>query len=124
MPHWPVSAILQYRAFLAAMAPHVWASETFIRVGTLEADQLESIGRIFDLDDLAALIQKHLVGNSVDPHRLQDQGNPVNRLLAERFISLYNKQKKESDQGAGNAKGNPAAQDSQLLDEDCGGGRS
>lgn len=84
--------------FLQAMAPRSWGQgDVFPRVGELDEDQLKNIERIFDLDALAQLIRQQLPSDFEDPQWFPDSSKAVDQRLAEQFIFVYNKLKKEED---------------------------
>lgn len=84
--------------FLQAMAPRSWSENDVLpRVGTLDGDQLKNIKLIYDLDALAALIQKHLPGDFANPQWFPDRNDPVEQRLAEQFMFVYNKWKKDGE---------------------------
>lgn len=84
--------------FLQAMAPRSWGeSDVLPRVGDLRGDQLKNIKLIFDLDVLAQLIRQHLQGDLENPQWLPDRGKPVERRLAEQFMFVYNRWRKEGE---------------------------
>lgn len=84
--------------FLQAMAPQSWGENDVLpRPGELDGSQLKNIKLIFDLDDLAHLIQTHLPGDFADPQRFSDNERPVKQRLAEQFMLVYNKWKKDGE---------------------------
>lgn len=84
--------------FLQAMAPQSWgATDVLPRVGKLEGDELKKIKRIYDLDALADLIRKHLPGDFENPQQFLGHDKPVEQRLAEQFMYVFNKWKKEGE---------------------------
>lgn len=84
--------------FLQAMAPRSWGQEDVLpRVGKLDGNQLKNIKLIYDLDALAALIQEHLPGDFANPQWFPDGNKPVEQRLAEQFMFVYNKWKKDGE---------------------------
>lgn len=84
--------------FLQAMAPRSWGQNDVLpRVGRLDGDQLKNIKRIYDLDALAQLIRKHLPGDFENPQWFPDSSKPVEQRLAEQFMFVHNKWKKDGE---------------------------
>lgn len=84
--------------FLQSMAPRSWGQEDVLpRVGGLDGNQVKNIKFIFELDALAALIQKHLPGDFVNPKWHPDGQRSVEQRLAEQFMFVYNKWKKDGE---------------------------
>ncbi|MCL4743704.1 MAG: KAP family NTPase, partial [Phycisphaerales bacterium] len=84
--------------FLQAMAPRSWGEgDVLPRVGKLDGDQLKNIKLIYDLDALAQLIREHLPGNFENPQWYPDSSNPIGQRLAEQFMFVYNKSKKDGE---------------------------
>jgi len=91
--------------FLRAMAPRTWGEgDVLPRVGRLDGDQLRNIKLIYDLDELAQLVRRHLPGDFENPQWLPDSGNPVEQRLAEQFMFVYNKWKKDGEPPGTGAK--------------------
>lgn len=92
--------------FLQAMAPRSWGQEDVLpRVGELDGNQLKNIKLIYELDALADLIRKHLPGDFENPQWFPDSNKPVEQRLAEQFMFVYNKWKKEGEPPDAPAKG-------------------
>lgn len=84
--------------FLQSMAPRAWGEgDVMPRVGLLGGDQLKSIKLIYDLDALAQLIRQHLSGDFEDPQWLPDASKPVEQRLAEQFMFVLDKWKKDGE---------------------------
>lgn len=84
--------------FLQAMAPRVWGQEDVLpRVGELDGDQLKNINLIFDLEALAELIRKYLPGDFENSQWFPNSNKPVEQRLAEQFIFVFNKWKKDGE---------------------------
>lgn len=84
--------------FLEAMAPRGWGDGDVVpRVGRLDGNQLKNIKLIFDLDELAKLIQTHIPGDYEDPQWFSNSDLPLERCLAEQFIYVWKKWKAEGE---------------------------
>jgi len=84
--------------FLEAMAPRGWGDgDVLPRVGKLDGNQLKNIKLIFDLDELAARIQKHIPADYEDPQWFPNSDLPLERRLAEQFIYVWKKWKAEGE---------------------------
>jgi hypothetical protein len=89
-------------SFLQAMAPRSWGEgDVLPRVGELGGTQLKNIELVYDLDRLAQLIRQHLPGDFEHPQWLPNSSTPVDQRLAEQFMFLYGKVKKEADTAEG-----------------------
>lgn len=85
-------------AFLQAMAPRAWGEgDVLPRVGELGADQLRNINLIYDLDELAELVRKHLPGNFENPRWFPVSDTPIEQRLAEQFMYSFNKWRKDGE---------------------------
>jgi KAP family P-loop domain len=85
--------------FLRAMAPRSWGMEDGVpKVGRLDADQLKNIKLLYDLHDLAALIQEYLPGKFDDPQWDSDGERTTEQKLAEQFIFVWRNWKTEGEQ--------------------------
>lgn len=103
--------------FLQAMAPRSWGEgDVLPRVGKLDGDQLKNIKLIYDLDALAQLIREHLPGNFENPQWYPDSSNPIGQRLAEQFMFVYNKSKKDGEPPDRGSSGQ--ADDTPADDED------
>ena len=86
------------KLFLEAMAPQSWsAGDVLPRVGGLGATQLKNIKLLFDLDELAQLIRQYLPGDFENPEWYSDSSKPVEQQLAEQFMFVYNKWRKDGE---------------------------
>lgn len=104
--------------FLQAMAPRSWGQEDVLpRVGELDGNLLKNMKLIYDLDALAALIQKHLPGDFENPQWFPDSNKPVQRRLAEQFMYVYNKWKKDGEPPDAPAKGGNTPDASEPIDD-------
>lgn len=84
--------------FLQAMAARSWGEgDVLPRVGELDGNQLKNIKLIYDLDALAQLIRQHLPGDFENPQWFPDSSKPVEQRLAEQFMFVYNKWKKDGE---------------------------
>lgn len=100
--------------FLQSMAPRSWGQEDVLpRVGELDGNQLKNIKLIYELDALAELIRKHLPGDFKNPQWFPDSAKPVEQRLAEQFMFVYNKWKKDGEPPDAQAKSDSAPQPDQ-----------
>lgn len=84
--------------FMQAMATRAWGEGDLLpRVGELDGGQLKNIKLIYDLDALAQLIHQHLPGDFEEPQWFPDSSKPLEQRLAEQFIFVHNKWKKEGE---------------------------
>lgn len=91
--------------FLQAMAPRSWGEgDVLPRVGELDGNQLKNIKLIYDLDALARLIRQHLPGDFENPQWFPDSSKPVEQRLAEQFMFVHNKWKKDGEPPDAGAK--------------------
>jgi predicted KAP-like P-loop ATPase len=108
--------------FLQTMAPQSWGADDVVpRVGRLDGNQLKSIKLLFDLDAFAQLIRQHLPGDFVNPEWYPDSSKPVEQQLAEQFMFIYNKWKKEGEPPEachGSDNDSDEVRDSAMADED------
>lgn len=95
--------------FLQANAPQAFGEDDILpHVGQLDGSRLKNIELIYDLDALAKLIRLHLPGDFDEPQWFPDRCKPVEQRLAEQFIFVHNKLKKE---------GKPADADGETAGE-------
>jgi ABC-type branched-subunit amino acid transport system ATPase component len=88
----------QVARFLQSLAPLAWSEGAALpRVGELGARQLKNMKLIIDLDTMAAWVRKHCPGNFDDPTWLRDDATPLEQRLAEQFMFIYNKWKKDGE---------------------------
>lgn len=107
--------------FLQAMAPRSWGQEDVLpRVGELDGSQLQNIKLIYDLDALATLIQKHLPGDFANPQWFPDGNKPVEQRLAEQFMFVYKKWKKDGEPPDAKPSTDAAPPDKEPDDENDG----
>ena len=97
------------------------ASPWLISVNDLRAAEdalkdLKNIKLIFDLDDLAALIRQHLPGDFANPKHFPDSNTPVEQRLAEQFMFVYNKWKKDGEPPDVAIEKDTAPEDNELAD--------
>ena len=84
--------------FLQAIVGLSWGlNDGLPRAADLRINHLESINLIYNLDSLASLIQAHLPGNFANPQYYPDADTPIRQKLAEQFIYVYNKWKKDGE---------------------------
>lgn len=84
--------------FLQAMAPRSWGEgDVLPRVGKLDGNQLKNIKLIYDLDALAQLIRSRSPGDFENPKWFPDNSKPLEQRLAEQFMFVYNKWKKDGE---------------------------
>jgi hypothetical protein len=87
-------------AFLQAIAGLSWSiGDGTPHVADLRIDRLKTIMLIYDLDSLASLIKAHLIGDFANPQYYPDSDTPIGQRLAEQFIYVYNKWKKDGELG-------------------------
>ena len=111
----------QITRFLLSQAPTLWSSDSATPdVGDLGEDQLKTIDLVVDTNVLADLVRNHCAGNFDKPEWHADRDRPVEQRLAEQFMYVFNKRKKNEeppDSGdqqevpASNAKSAPAAEE-------------
>jgi hypothetical protein len=87
----------QVARFLQSQAPLAWREgDVLPHVGELDASQLKNMELIIDLDTLADWIRKCCPGNFDNLHPCpEDDTGPLDQRLAEQFMFVYNKRKKE-----------------------------
>jgi hypothetical protein len=103
--------------FLQAMAPRSWGEgDVLPRVGKLDGGQLKNIKLIYDLDALAQLIRQHMPGDFDNPQWFPDSSTPVEQRLAEQFMFVYNKWKKDGEPP--DREDSDQADDTSAEDED------
>jgi hypothetical protein len=84
--------------FLQAIAGRSWSmGDGTPHVADLRIDKLENLKLIYDLDSLASLIMAHLIGDFTNSQYYPDLDTPIERQLAEQFIYIYNKWKKDGE---------------------------
>jgi hypothetical protein len=98
----------QVARFLQAQAPLAWsAGDVIPHVSELGADQLKNMKLIINLDIMADWIREHCPGNFDNPEWFPDESKPLEQRLAEQFMFVYNKWKKEGEPpGAGGESDN------------------
>lgn len=90
----------QIGRFLQSMAPQTWSgNDVMPRVGDLDANHMKLIKRFFDLDTLADLIRGNLTGNFEDPQWIEGGIRPVEQRLAEQFMFILKKWKRDGEPG-------------------------
>lgn len=88
----------QVASFLQSQAPLAWTDgDVMPHVSELGADQIKNIGRIIDLDTLAEWIRRHCSGDFDNPEWFPDNAKPLEQRLAEQFMFVYNKWKKDGE---------------------------
>lgn len=84
--------------FLQSMAPQVRTlGQPGASVGELDTMQLKNIKVLIGLDHVATLIRKDLPGNFDDPKWDPLPGTPLVQVLAEQFMYVYNRWKREGE---------------------------
>ena len=90
----------QIARFLQSQAPLGWSEgDAMPHVGELASDQLKNIELIIDLDTMAELVRNHCPGDFDNPQWLPDDTRALEERLAEQFMFVFNKWKKESEAG-------------------------
>lgn len=88
----------QVARFLQSQAPLGWSEgDVLPRVSELDANQLKNIKLIIDLDTMAEWIRKHCPGDFDNPQWFHDDATPLEQRLAEQFMFVYNKWKKDGE---------------------------
>lgn len=88
----------QVPRFLQALAPLAWSEGAVLpRIGELDASVLTNMNLIVDLDTMAGWVRKHCPGNFDNPEWFPDDTKPLGQRLAEQFMFVYNKRKKDGD---------------------------
>ncbi len=88
----------QVARFLQSQAPLAWsAGDVMPHVSELGADQLKRMKLIIDLDTMAEWIRNHCPGDFDNPEWFTDDAKPLEQRLAEQFMFVYNKWKKDGE---------------------------
>jgi hypothetical protein len=88
----------QIARFLQSLAPLGWTEGSATpRVSELGANHLKNIKLIIDLDAMAGWIRRHSTGNFDNPEWLHGDDRPLEQRLAEQFMFVYNKWKKDGE---------------------------
>lgn len=88
----------QVARFLQSQAPLAWSESAVLpHVGKLGASQLKNMKLIIDLDMMAEWIRKHCPGDFDNPKWFPDDAKPLEQRLAEQFMFVYNKWKKDGE---------------------------
>jgi len=88
----------QVARFLQSQAPLGWSEGAALpRVSELGAGQLKNMKLIIDLDTMAEWIRKHCPGDFDNPKWFPDDAKPLEQRLAEQFMFVYNKWKKDGE---------------------------
>lgn len=104
--------------FLQAMAPRSWRDENALpRTGDLDGSQLKNIDLIFDLDELAALIQENLPGDFANAEWRSHSDASVDQRLAEQFMFVYNKWQNEGKPPDTNLANDTAPEKPECTDD-------
>jgi predicted KAP-like P-loop ATPase len=110
----------QVACFLQSHAPLAWGQgDPLPRVSELDANQLKSMKLIIDLDKLAELIRQHCAGNFDNPEWFPDDTKPMEQRLAEQFMFVYNKWKKDGEPPDAKVEGD-SEPESEDFDADSG----
>jgi hypothetical protein len=89
---------MQVARFLQSQAPLSWGGDHVLpRVSKLDGNQLKNIKLIIDLDTMAEWIRNHCSGDFDYPDWFSDEAKPLEQRLAEQFMFVYNKWKKEGE---------------------------
>lgn len=84
--------------FLHANAPQAWRDGAAVpHVSDLGAGELKRMKAVIDLDVLATWIQKSCPGDFENPSFYHDDTMPPEQRLAEQFMFVYNKWKKDGE---------------------------
>ncbi len=85
--------------FLQTMAPRSWGNGDAVpSVGNIDGNQFKNIEHLFDLDEMAALIQEHLSGNfEEEASFFPNNEKPIEQQLAEQFIHIWKQWKSEGE---------------------------
>lgn len=109
--------------FLRAIAPRAWGEgDVLPRVGKLDGNQLKNIKLIYDLDALAGLVRRHLPGDFENPQWYPGSSRSVEQQLAEQFMFVYNKWKKDGEpqDEKSDSYNNATSEASEAVDDDAG----
>ncbi len=88
----------QVSRFLLSEVPLAWGVEDGRQsVSDLTPEVLENIEFLIDLDTMADWVRRCFPGNFNEPQYYFDEDTPVDRRLAEQFISLYNTRKSNEE---------------------------
>ncbi len=88
----------QVSVFLRSQAPLSQGMlDAIPQPGDIDANQIKGIKLLIDLDELACLIRKNCPGDFDNPRHLHDHDVSVERRLAEQFMFVYNKWKKDGE---------------------------
>lgn len=84
--------------FLHANAPQAWRDGAAVpHISDLGAGELKRMKALIDLDVLANWIQKSCPGDFENPSFYHDDTMPPEQCLAEQFMFVYNKWKKDGE---------------------------
>lgn len=90
--------IRQVGNFLHANAPQAWRDGAAVpHISDLGAGELKRMKALIDLDVLANWIQKSCPGDFENPSFYHDDTTPPQQRLAEQFMFVYNKWKKDGE---------------------------
>jgi len=88
----------QVARFLQSQAPLAWSEgEVMPHLGELGADELKRMQLIINLDTMAYWIRKNCPGDFENPEQFIDGSKPLEQRLAEQFMFVYNKWKREGE---------------------------
>ncbi|MDW7760405.1 MAG: P-loop NTPase fold protein [Acidobacteriota bacterium] len=88
----------QVARFLQSQAPLAWSEgDVMPHISELDANQLKNMRLIIDLDTMADWIREHCPGDFDNPEWFPDKDNPLEQRLAEQFMFVYNKWKKDGE---------------------------
>jgi predicted KAP-like P-loop ATPase len=88
----------QVGRFLQSQAPLAWSmGDVTLHVSELDADQLKNMKLIIDLDTMAEWIRNNCPGDFDNPEWFPDEARPLEQRLAEQFMFVYNKWKKDGE---------------------------
>ena len=102
----------QVARFLQSQAPLAWnGGDVMPHVSELGADQLKSMNLIIDLDTMAEWIRNHCPGDFDNPEWFSDDAKPLEQRLAEQFVYVYNKWKKDDEPPDAHSKNDDSSSD-------------
>jgi len=88
----------QVASFLQSQTTLAWSAGSMLpHVSDLDTDHLKNIKLIIDLDMLAKFVRNHCSGNFENPQWYSDDTKPLEQRLAEQFMYIYMKWKKDGE---------------------------
>jgi hypothetical protein len=84
--------------FLLAIAPRAWGQNDVVpHTGDIGGSQVKNIKLVVNLDKLAGVIRKNMKGDFDSTEWVRDSNRPDEQRLAEQFMYIYNKWKKDGE---------------------------